>query len=83
MKFMKFFYDVKSLFISILGRETIQHRIYVRKEINVDFLPFCKKSIFKEFLLKLTKTSVLAVDNRLIKQTDGCPMGGAIYVLCL
>ena len=29
-------------------------------------------------LLKLTKECVFSVTNRLIKQTDGCPMGGLI-----
>ena len=30
------------------------------------------------FLLKLTKECVFSVNNRLIKQIDGCPMGGPI-----
>ena len=66
-------YGVKFLFTSIF-QETIDHnlqRIYVRKEIK----PFCEKSIFKKLLLKLTEECVLSVNNKLIKQIDGCPMG--------
>ena len=73
-------YDVESLFTSIPVQETIDYilqRIYVRKEIK----PFCKKSIFKKLLLKLTKECVFSVNNRLIKQIDGCPMGGPISVV--
>ena len=46
-------YDVESLFRSIPVQETIDHfiqRMYVRKEIK----RFCKKSIFKKLLLRLT-----------------------------
>ena len=65
-------YDVESLFTSIPVQDegSYSTEIYVRKEIK----PFCKKSIFK----KLTKESAFSVNNRLIKQTDGCPMGGLI-----
>ena len=52
----------------------ILERIYVHKEIK----PFCKTSIFKKLLLKLTKECVFSVSNRLIKQSGGCPMGGPI-----
>ena len=68
------------MFTSIPVQETIDYilqRIYVRKEIK----PFCKKSIFKKLLLKLTKECVFSVNNRLIKQIDGCPMGGPISVV--
>ena len=40
----------------------------------------CKKSIFKKLLRKLTKECAFSVNNRLIKQKDGCPMGGPISV---
>ena len=73
-------YDVESLFKSILVQETKDYtlqRIYVRKEIK----PSCKKSIFKKLLLKLTKECVFSVNNWLIKQIDGCPMGGPISVI--
>ena len=68
------------MFTSIPVQETIDYilqRIYVRKEIE----PFCKKSIFKKLLLKLTKECVFSVNNRLIKQIDGCPMGCPISVV--
>ena len=57
--------------------ETINYivdRIYVRKEIE----PLCKKSIFKKLLFKLTKGCVFSVTGKLLKQVDGCPMGGPI-----
>ena len=46
-------YDVESLFTSIPAQETIDYivyKIYVKKELK----PFCKKSIFKRLLNKLT-----------------------------
>ena len=73
-------YDLESLFASIIVQETIDYilqRIYVRTEIK----PFCKKSIFKTFLLKLTKECVFSVNNKLIKQIDDCPLGGSIFVV--
>ena len=41
----------------------------------------CKKSFFKKLLIKLTKECTFSVNNRLIKQIDGCPMGGPISVV--
>ena len=58
-------------------KDYILQRIVVCKEIK----PFSKKSIFKKMLLKLIKECVFSVNNRLIKQTDGCPMGGPICVI--
>ena len=57
--------------------EYILNRVYTDKELK----PLCKKSIFKKLLKKLTKESVFSTNNRLIKQTDGCPMGGPISVV--
>ena len=37
--------------------------------------------MFKNLLIKLTKESVFSANNRLIKQIDGCPMGGPISVV--
>ena len=73
-------YDVESLFTSIPVVETIEHilkRIYTNKELK----PFCKKFIFKKLLIKLTKESVFSANNCLIKQIDGCPVGGPISVV--
>ena len=73
-------YDVESLFTSIPVAETIEYilkRIYTNKELK----PLCKKSIFKKLLIKLTKESVFSANNWLIKQIDGCPMGGPISVV--
>ena len=36
--------------------------------------------IFKKLLIKLTKECTFLANNRLIKQIDGCPMGGPISV---
>ena len=41
----------------------------------------CKKSIFKKLLIKLTKECTFSVNNGLIKQIGGCPMGGPISVV--
>ena len=63
------------MFSSIPVQETIDYilqRIYVCKETKL----FCKKSIFKKLLLKLTKECVFSVNNRSIKRIDGCLMGG-------
>ena len=73
-------YNVKSLFNSIPVKKTISYVIqknYVKKEIE----PFCKKSIFVKLLKKLTQECVFTINNRLIKQVDGCPMGGLISVV--
>ena len=73
-------YDVESLFTSIPIKETIDyiiHKIYIKNVIE----PMCKKSIFKKLLRKLTKECTFLVNNRLIKQIDGCPMGGPISVV--
>ena len=73
-------YNVESLFTSIPVEETINYivdRIYVRKEIEL----LCKKSIFKKLLFKLTKGCVFSVTGKLLKQVDGFPMGGPIYVV--
>ena len=73
-------YDVESLFTNIPVKETIEyilHKIFVDKSIK----PFCKKSIFKKLLVKLTKECVFSVNSRLIKQIDGCPMGGPVSVV--
>ena len=41
----------------------------------------CKsKLIFHRLLEKLTQNCVFSVNNKLVKQVDGCPMGGAISV---
>ena len=45
---------------------------FVRKEIE----PLCKNLIFKKLLFKLTKGCVFSVTEKLLKQVDGCPMGG-------
>ena len=73
-------YNVESLLTSIPVKETIDYinqKIYGKKEIT----PFCKKSIFMKLLKKLTQECVFTINNKLIKQVDGCPMGGLISVV--
>ena len=73
-------YDVESLFTSITIKETIDYIIY--KKYTKNFIePMCKKSIFKKLLIKSMKECTLSVNNRLLKQTDVCPMGGPISVV--
>ena len=72
--------DVGSLFTSIPAQETVDYilqRIYVVKEKKA----FCRKSIFKKLLLKLTKGCVFSIKNRLVKQIDGCRMGTPISLV--
>ena len=74
-------YDVESLFTSIPVDETIDYicdQIYVHKKLA----PFCKKRLtFKRLLQRLTKECVFSFNDELIKQIDGCPMGGSLSVV--
>ena len=67
-------YDVESLFTSVPVEEAIN---YIVDRIE----RLCKKSIFKKLLFKLTKEHVFLVTAKLLKQVDGCPMGGPISVV--
>ena len=73
-------YDVESLFTNIPVKKKIK---YILHKIHVDKLiePYCKRSIFKKLLLKLTKECIFSVNSRLIKKIDGCPMGGPVSVV--
>ena len=71
--------DVDSLFTSINLGETIDFivdEIYVWKKLE----PFCKKSVFKNWLHKLWKACTFLADGKLIRQVDGCTVGGPIPV---
>ena len=71
-------YDVESLFTSIPVRETIDFilsEIYDRQVIP----PFCKKRLhFKRLLERLTGECKFSVNGVLIRQKDGCPIGGSM-----
>ena len=71
-------YDVESLFTGIPVKETIDFildKIYVRKANP----PFCEKRlIFKRLLERLTGECKFSVNGRLMKQIDGCQMGGPL-----
>ena len=74
-------YDVESLFTSIPISETSG---YIIKEIyeNKVVKQMCKsKLIFRRLWEKLTKNCVFSVIDELVKQIEGCPMGGAISVI--
>ena len=75
-------YDVESLFTNIPIKETID---YICDEIyrNDAIEPMCKESIFCKLLYKLSSQCVFSVNNQLIKQMDGCPMGGPISFVFL
>ena len=67
-------YYVESLFTSIPVSETTD---YIIKEIyeNKVIKTICKsKSIFRRFLEKLTKNCVFSVNDKVMKQIEGCPM---------
>ena len=68
--------EVKSLLVKETNDYIIQ-KIYVKKEIKL----FCKKSIFIKLLKKLTQECMFTINNKLVKQVAGCPMGGLISVV--
>ena len=45
--------------------------------------PFSQKSIFKKLLNKLATECVFSTNKKLIKQINGCPMGGPTSVVLL
>ena len=68
-------YDVEALFTSIPIDMTIDYiieEIYEREAIK----PLCKKLIFKRFLKRLTSGCTFSANGKLIRQLDGCPIGG-------
>ena len=58
-----------------VGQSYKVYRIYFKKQIE----PLYKNSICKKLLFKLTKGCVLSVTGKLLKQVDGCPMGGPVF----
>ena len=73
-----------SLFTSIPLEERIDFildEIYVQKKLEL----FCKKSVFKKLLNKLWKVCIFLANGRLIRQIDGCPMGGPfpLIIFCV
>ena len=72
-------YDVDSLFTNIPVVETIEyiiHQIYIEKKIP----PVCSKLVFKRLLLKLTTECSFKFNHHLLKQVEGCTMGGPLSV---
>ena len=72
-------YDVDSLLTNIPVAETIKyiiHQIYTEKKIP----PICSKLIFKRLLLKLTTECSFQFNHQLLKQVEGCTMGGPLSV---
>ena len=68
-------YSQASLSKKLLSTSYIR---YIPKKL---LKPMCKKSIYKKLLIKLTKECTFSVNNRLIKQINGCFMGGPISVV--
>ena len=71
-------YDVEPLFTNIPVKETIE---YVLHKIYVDKLnkAFCKKKKIQKIISKINKrVEFFSVNSCLIKQIDGCPMGGPV-----
>ena len=71
-------YDLDSLFTCIPLSETtdfIIDIIYVWKKLE----PFCKKLVFKKLLNNFCKGCTSLADAKLIRQVDGCPMGGPSF----
>ena len=73
-------YDEESLFTIAPVQEIIEYilyKIYEEKSEN----NFAESRFSKKLLNKLTAECVFLANNRLIKQIDGCPMGGLISVV--
>ena len=69
-------YDVEALFTSVPIDDTIEFildEIYVKQVIK----PMCKRLIFKRLLQRLTSGCVFSANGKLIRQTNGCPIGGS------
>ena len=56
--------------------EYIIHQIYIEKKIP----PICSKLIFKRLLIKLTTECPFQFNHQLLKQVEGCTMGGPLSV---
>ena len=65
---------------SLYSQVYLLKKLLITSYIN-SIEPMCKKLIFKKLLIKLTKECTVSVNNQLIKQTDGSPMGVPISVL--
>ena len=73
-------YDVESLFTNVPIDETIEFildEIYVNKKLK----PICSRLIMKRLLKRLTSDCLFSVNERLIKQIDGCAMGSPLSVV--
>ena len=77
MNLMKMFITTLKVCLQVFLYKKLLQRIYTLKKLNL----FVKKTIFKKLLLNLTRECVFSVNNRLINQIDGCPMGGSISVV--
>ena len=69
--------DLRCTNIPLGEIDFILDEIYVRKKLEL----FCEKSVFKKLLNKLCKGCTFLADDRLIRQVQGCPMGGPISVV--
>ena len=67
--------DLRCTNIPLGEIDFILDEIYVRKKLEL----FCEKSVFKKLLNKLCKGCTFLADDRLIRQVQGCPMGGSDF----
>ena len=68
-------YDVEALFTNVPINVTIDYiidEIYEKEVIK----PLCKKLTFKRLLKRLTSGGTFSANGKLIRQVDGCPIGG-------
>ena len=73
-------YDVESLFTSIPISDTIDFIIDEIYEKNL--LPhLCKQLIFRRLLERLCSGCLFSANNKLIRQKDGCPIGGIFSMI--
>ena len=73
-------FDVEKLFPSIPLKRTIDyiiHQIYTEKKIE----PLVENpKVFERLLYRLTNGSTFSTNGRLIRQIDGCAIGGTLSV---
>ena len=72
-------YDVVSLFTNVPVNDTIEYildEIYVEKRLK----PICSRLIMKRLLKKLSSDCLFTINEKLVKQIDGCSMGSPLSV---
>ena len=73
------FYDVESSFTNILLKETIDY-ILEQNYAHNKLLIISNKLIFCKLPEKITTENSFQLNSKFFKQTDGCAMGGSLFV---